>query len=119
MVGAASRNSVARPSVASFDQLASTTPGAAVEDAVAATNANTVAKFLFTSGSTGLPKGVMLTHYNLTSNIRQSIATGLAREDSVLLAFLPFFHIYGATLLLNAPLAVGALGGPEAEPLYL
>jgi len=62
----------------------------------------------YSSGTTGLPKGVMLTHYNLTSNIRQSIATGLAREDSVLLAFLPFFHIYGATLLLNAPLAVGA-----------
>ena len=62
----------------------------------------------YSSGTTGLPKGVMLTHYNLTSNIRQSIATGLTREVSVLLAFLPFYHIYGATLLLNAPLAVGA-----------
>ncbi len=69
---------------------------------------NDLAFLPYSSGTTGLPKGVMLTHYNLTSNIRQSIATGLAREDGVLLAFLPFFHIYGATLLLNAPLAVGA-----------
>ncbi|HLZ72100.1 MAG TPA: AMP-binding protein [Dehalococcoidia bacterium] len=69
---------------------------------------NDLALLPYSSGTTGLPKGVMLTHYNLTSNIRQSIATGLAKEDAVLLAFLPFYHIYGATLLLNAPLAVGA-----------
>jgi len=61
----------------------------------------------YSSGTTGLPKGVMLTHYNLTSNIRQCAAMGISTEDSVVLAFLPFFHIYGATLLLNATLAFG------------
>ena len=62
----------------------------------------------YSSGTTGLPKGVMLSHYNLTSNIRQMLATGLVREESVLLAFLPFFHIYGLMVLLSGSLTSGA-----------
>ena len=62
----------------------------------------------YSSGTTGLPKGVMLTHYNLTSNIRQTLATGLVSGYSVLLDFLPFYHIYGLTVLMNTGFAVGA-----------
>ncbi|QAY72851.1 4-coumarate--CoA ligase family protein [Agromyces protaetiae] len=55
----------------------------------------------YSSGTTGLPKGVMLTHRNLVANVTQSRAViGLAEGDRVL-AVLPFFHIYGMTVLLN------------------
>ena len=72
----------------------------------------------YSSGTTGLPKGVMLSHYNLTSNIRQMTATGLVTEDSVLVAFLPFFHIYGLMVLLSTSLATGAtcLVMPRFDP---
>lgn len=55
----------------------------------------------YSSGTTGRPKGVMLTHRNLVANVAQSASTiGLAEDDRVL-AVLPFFHIYGMTVLLN------------------
>ena len=62
----------------------------------------------YSSGTTGLPKGVMLTHYNLTSNVRQTLATGLTDSYAVLLDFLPFFHIYGMTVLMACGFAIGA-----------
>ncbi len=62
----------------------------------------------YSSGTTGFPKGVMLTHFNLTANVKQTIGTGEIRENDVILAFLPFFHIYGMTVLMNVSLAVGA-----------
>jgi acyl-CoA synthetase (AMP-forming)/AMP-acid ligase II len=70
---------------------------------VAATD---IAVLPYSSGTTGLPKGVMLSHQNLTSSIRQLIALGMASEDEVLLDFLPFYHIYGM-MVLNAGLALG------------
>jgi len=83
-----------------------------------------IAALPYSSGTTGLPKGVMLTHYNLSSNIRQMRATGLVRQDSVLLAFLPFYHIYGLMVIMNGCLAEGAtcLVMPRFDPdktLYL
>lgn len=55
----------------------------------------------YSSGTTGRPKGVMLTHRNLVANVSQCSATiGLTDGDRVL-AVLPFFHIYGMTVLLN------------------
>ncbi|KKK51628.1 hypothetical protein LCGC14_3113050, partial [marine sediment metagenome] len=54
------------------------------------------------------PKGVMLSHYNLTSNVRQLLNTGLTNAYSVYLDFLPFFHIYGLTVLMNGGFTNGA-----------
>jgi len=63
--------------------------------------ATQVAVLPFSSGTTGRPKGVMLSHRNLVANVAQSGAViGVGRDDRVL-AVLPFFHIYGLTVLLN------------------
>jgi acyl-CoA synthetase (AMP-forming)/AMP-acid ligase II len=67
-----------------------------------------VAVLPYSSGTTGLPKGVMLTHQNLTANIRQTLALEMTTEDAVVLDFLPFYHIYGMMVLLNCGLACGA-----------
>jgi len=69
---------------------------------------NDLAVLPYSSGTTGLPKGVMLTHQNLTANVRQVIATDMSGEHGVMLDFLPFYHIYGMQVLLNLGLAIGA-----------
>ena len=61
----------------------------------------------YSSGTTGLPKGVMLTHLNLISNIRQTLTIGYTTAYSVGLHFLPFYHIYGMTVLMNCGFARG------------
>ncbi|MFL0578819.1 AMP-binding protein [Dietzia sp. 179-F 9C3 NHS] len=58
----------------------------------------------YSSGTTGNPKGVMLTHRNLVANVCQTRPMIDVRHDDRLLAVLPFFHIYGMTVLLNAAL---------------
>jgi acyl-CoA synthetase (AMP-forming)/AMP-acid ligase II len=62
----------------------------------------------YSSGTTGLPKGVMLSHPNMVVNVDQTIAAFDIRPDDVAVAFLPFFHIYGMNALMNAHLAAGA-----------
>lgn len=62
----------------------------------------------YSSGTTGLPKGVMLTHYNLCCNVRQNLATDLARPGGVSLDFLPFHQMYGLIWVLNVGLANAA-----------
>ena len=55
----------------------------------------------YSSGTTGRPKGVMLTHRNLVANVTQSGAVAGIGPRDVAIAFLPFFHIYGMTVLMN------------------
>jgi 4-coumarate--CoA ligase len=55
----------------------------------------------YSSGTTGRPKGVMLTHRNLVANVAQSMATIGIEGGEIVLAVLPFYHIYGLTVLLN------------------
>ena len=62
----------------------------------------------YSSGTTGLSKGVMLTHHNLVANIAQTIAPAEITEDETFVAVLPFFHIYGMQVLMNCGLRVGA-----------
>jgi acyl-CoA synthetase (AMP-forming)/AMP-acid ligase II len=58
----------------------------------------------YSSGTTGSPKGVMLSHRNLVANVCQLIPQVGVRADDKLLAVLPFFHAYGLTMLLNVAL---------------
>jgi acyl-CoA synthetase (AMP-forming)/AMP-acid ligase II len=62
----------------------------------------------YSSGTTGLPKGVMLTHYNLVSNLRQMEAIKYIDPDDRLVCVLPLFHIYGMVVILNMGLYTGA-----------
>ncbi len=68
---------------------------------------NDVVVLPYSSGTTGLPKGVMLTHHNLVANLAQLDSILEYQDGDSGLAVLPFFHIYGMQVLMNAMLANG------------
>jgi acyl-CoA synthetase (AMP-forming)/AMP-acid ligase II len=62
----------------------------------------------YSSGTTGVAKGVMLTHYNMVANLRQLEDHDKTSEQDTLIAVLPFFHIYGMNVIMNYGLYKGA-----------
>jgi acyl-[acyl-carrier-protein]-phospholipid O-acyltransferase/long-chain-fatty-acid--[acyl-carrier-protein] ligase len=66
-----------------------------------------LATVIFSSGSTGDPKGVMLTHHNITANIRQVTQVFMLGGDDKVLGILPFFHSFGFTVGLWLPVVHG------------
>ncbi|MDX3854634.1 4-coumarate--CoA ligase family protein [Streptomyces sp. AK02-01A] len=67
-----------------------------------------IAALPYSSGTTGVPKGVMLTHRSIATNLAQLEPVMPMGPGDRILAVLPFFHIYGLTALMNAPLSHGA-----------
>jgi acyl-[acyl-carrier-protein]-phospholipid O-acyltransferase / long-chain-fatty-acid--[acyl-carrier-protein] ligase len=71
------------------------------------TGGHAEASLLFTSGSTGDPKGAVLSHRNIVGNVSQFRELLDAKKDDAILASLPFFHSFGATVTLWYPLIEG------------
>jgi acyl-CoA synthetase (AMP-forming)/AMP-acid ligase II len=63
---------------------------------------------LYSSGTSGRPKGVVLTHRNLVSVLSQVLPVFHLELDDTTIAVLPFFHIFGVQVVLNLPLITGA-----------
>ncbi|MEV4337427.1 4-coumarate--CoA ligase family protein [Streptomyces sp. NPDC049590] len=80
----------------------------APEPRIAIDPAEDIAVLPYSSGTTGTPKGVMLTHRQIATNLAQLESAVPAGPGDRILAILPFFHIYGLTALMNAPLRKGA-----------
>lgn len=67
-----------------------------------------VAAIQYTGGTTGLPKGAMLTHFNLVANAMQSAAWFNWTKDELFIGLLPFYHSWGACTCVNTPIYIGA-----------
>ncbi len=106
-----------------FQDLLATTADARVETAFAGQGPGSVAKYLFTSGSTGLPKGVINTQGMLCSNMQQlqQIWPFLLEQPPVLVDWLPWNHTFGGNIVFNNAMANGGTlyidGGKPAPGL--
>lgn len=78
------------------------------EAPVASVDSNSMAAILYSGGTTGSPKGIMLSHRNFISEGMQVAAWGSLRESDRVLAVLPIFHGFGLSALVNAALMGGA-----------
>ena len=113
-----------RPGALRLDDLSVTAPGPEVERAFEALSPDTVVKLLFTSGSTGVPKGVINTNRMLCSDqaMLQRIWPFLASEPPVLVDWLPWSHTFGANHNLNLVLFNGGTlyidDGRPVPPLF-
>jgi acyl-[acyl-carrier-protein]-phospholipid O-acyltransferase / long-chain-fatty-acid--[acyl-carrier-protein] ligase len=97
-------------------------PSALLERALTTGKTKTLddlATVIFSSGSTGEPKGVMLTHYNIASNIQQMGQTFMLDRGDVLLGVLPFFHSFGFTVTLWLPAVLGVGVAYHPSPVDL
>jgi len=90
---------------ASFDELLTAEPAPPRPDAA---GPDDLLALPYSSGTTGLPKGVMLTHRNVVANLCQIREVQRLTEDDTVIGVLPFFHIYGMTVIMNQALRVGA-----------
>ncbi|MHC4573577.1 MAG: acyl-[ACP]--phospholipid O-acyltransferase [Planctomycetota bacterium] len=80
-------------------------------------SADDLATVIFTSGSSGRPKGVMLSHHNVLSNIEALRMVFAIRPDDNVCAVLPFFHCFGFTCTLWLPLVSGVSASYAPNPL--
>jgi feruloyl-CoA synthase len=99
----ASRNGASLEKVTPLEELTKARAAAVVEQAVAAITPDTIAKFLFTSGSMGLPKGVINTHRMMAANQQQLLQVWpfVAEQPLTLLDWLPWNHTFGGNHDIN------------------
>ncbi|MGW0731369.1 4-coumarate--CoA ligase family protein [Streptomyces sp. NPDC002851] len=90
------------------DLVSAATAAATPEPDLALDPGTDLAALPYSSGTTGIPKGVMLTHRSIATNLAQLYPMLPLGPGERILAVLPFFHIYGLTALVNAPLRNGA-----------
>lgn len=104
----------AAPDAISYDSLVACTDA----EPVVAIDPDSLAALPYSSGTTGLPKGVMLTHATLVSNVVQYLQARPLDADAVALCVLPMFHIFGFTVITLGVLAGGGtlVTLPRFEP---
>jgi long-chain acyl-CoA synthetase len=88
--------------------LATFLPEAAAELTVTELPDDALATICFTSGTSGRPKGVMLSHGNIIANVGQCGQTGMARPEDLFLSILPLSHMFERTGGYYLPLSLGA-----------
>jgi acyl-[acyl-carrier-protein]-phospholipid O-acyltransferase/long-chain-fatty-acid--[acyl-carrier-protein] ligase len=92
-------------------------PAAAIARLLLAPTArDALATVIFSSGSTGVPKGVMLTHANVLANIDAANQVFQLQPNDVMLGVLPFFHSFGFTATLWLPLCIGCAAAYHPNP---
>lgn len=79
---------------------------------------SSLAVLQYTGGTTGTPKGAMLSNRNLVCNTAQSVATlpGQGFGKDVMLSVIPFFHVFGMTIAMNFPIKIGATMVLQPKP---
>jgi long-chain acyl-CoA synthetase len=82
--------------------------GAGRDVVLAAPDPDDVCGLIYTSGTTGKPKGVLLTHRNITSNVNAIHDIDIIEPDDISLAFLPWAHSFGQTVELQSMFSLGA-----------
>jgi acyl-[acyl-carrier-protein]-phospholipid O-acyltransferase/long-chain-fatty-acid--[acyl-carrier-protein] ligase len=92
-------------------------PAALITRLLVPKDADSLATVIFSSGSTGVPKGVMLSHHNIRANIASAMQVFELGGKDVMLGVLPFFHSFGFTVTLWLPLVSGFASVYHPNPM--
>ncbi len=96
------------PTPMSVDEwLAAAAPARTPDNVPAPAQAGDLAAIVYTSGTTGRPKGVMLTHANVIANVRSTLQRVAPRDGDLFLSFLPLSHTFERTVGYYLPIAAG------------